>query len=58
MSTKTKSNNSLTELLEKSKRITANICIPENKPQKVDEKKILRPYLEPEDLTVTTHIEH
>ena len=58
MSTKTKSTNSLTELLEKSKRITTNICIPENKLQKVDEKKILRPYLEPGDLNATAHIEH
>jgi len=47
MSKKKKTTNSLTKLLEKSKNISTNVNMPDNKQQIVDETKILRPYLEP-----------
>ena len=58
MSTKQKSTNSLTKLLEKSKNTITNIYIPEYKQQEVDEKKILRPYLEPYNLLPQKTIDH
>ena len=58
MSKKKKSTNSLSELLEKSKNITPNICLPESKTQKIDEKKILRPYIDLDKFSPLDMFEH
>ena len=52
MSIKKKSSNSLAELLEKTKNITSNICVPKYVEQIVNEENILRPYLEPSNLAL------
>ena len=70
MSKKKKSTNSLTDLIEKSKNISPEIYTPTTKQQTIDESKILRPYLEPnnntrslldidhESTTYRPHIDH
>ena len=50
MAIKKKTTNSLTELLEKSKGLAINMAATKHVYQEpVDEKKILRPYLDPEN---------
>ena len=51
MSIKKKSSNSLAKLLEKTKNITSNICVPKYVEQIANEENILRPYLEPDKLS-------